>query len=109
MAGALKTAQTKYIMTVPTSIGIALAAAKIAGIGRDRIFLLEGELEGYTSMAELLDCGKSFGKHGQSPIYRVPSGGTNDICGFLNFSSGTTGLPKAVRTPEPIPLAHGLN
>ncbi|EXJ71203.1 uncharacterized protein A1O5_06197 [Cladophialophora psammophila CBS 110553] len=96
MTGALKTAETKYIMTVPGSIKVALAAAKEARIPNERIFLLEGELEGYTTMKQLLEIGESYGKDGQSPAYRIPKGRTNDVCGFLNFSSGTTGLPKAV-------------
>lgn len=96
MASALKTAQSKYIMTVPNSIEVARAAANEAGIPLERIFLLEGELEGYTTMKQLLEMGKSYGKGGQSPVYRIPNGSTNNVCGFLNFSSGTTGLPKAV-------------
>ncbi|KIW84652.1 hypothetical protein Z517_00040 [Fonsecaea pedrosoi CBS 271.37] len=95
MAHALKTAQTKYIMTVPSSINVALVAAKKAGIPNDRIFLLEGELEGYTTIKQLLEIGKSYGND-QTPTYRIPAGSTNDVCGFLTFSSGTTGLPKAV-------------
>ncbi|KAM5373447.1 hypothetical protein ACJZ2D_006941 [Fusarium nematophilum] len=96
MTGALKTAQAKFIMTVPGSMKVALAAAKNAGIPQERVFLLEGELEGYTTMKQLLEIGKSYGEDGQTPVFRVPRGGTNDICGYLNFSSGTTGLPKAV-------------
>lgn len=96
MTGALKTAESKYIMTVPNSIKVALVAAKEAEIPRERIFLLEGELEGYTTMKQLLEIGRSYGVDGQSPIFRIPRGGTNNVCGFLNFSSGTTGLPKAV-------------
>lgn len=96
MSSALKTAQSKYIMTVPNSIQVACAAAKEAGIPQERIFLLEGELEGYTTMKQLLEIGKNYGKDGQSPVYRIPNGSTNNVCGFLNFSSGTTGLPKAV-------------
>lgn len=31
------------------------------------------------------------------PTWRIPMGVSNkDVCGYLNFSSGTTGLPKAV-------------
>ena len=41
--------------------------------------------------------GKSYGPAGQSPAFKIPAGKANsDICGFLSFSSGTTGLPKAV-------------
>ncbi|KAJ3528541.1 hypothetical protein NM208_g10153 [Fusarium decemcellulare] len=96
MTGALKTAKTKFIMTVPASIDVAMAAAKNVGIPPERVFLLEGELKGYTTMRELLQIGESYGKDGQAPVFQVPRGDTNDICGFLNFSSGTTGLPKAV-------------
>ncbi|KAJ5648700.1 hypothetical protein N7490_005072 [Penicillium lividum] len=96
MSHALKTANSKYIMTVPDSIAVSLLAAKEAGIPKEHIFLLEGESEGFTTMKQLLQIGKGYGEHGQSPIYRIPAGQTNDICGYLNFSSGTTGLPKAV-------------
>ena len=103
MTHALKTADTKYIMTVPSAIRVAVAAAKEAGIPKERIFLLEGELKGYTSMKQLLQIGRGYGEDGQASIYRIRSGKTNDVCGFLNFSSGTTGLPKAVSVPASAP------
>lgn len=83
-------------MTMPNSIKVALSAAEKVGIPRKHIFLLEGELEGYTTMNQLLEIGKNYGKEGQTPVYRIPKGKNNDVCGFLTFSSGTTGLPKAV-------------
>lgn len=76
---------------------VAAAAAKNAGIPKENLFLLEGELEGYTTVKDLIEVGKSYGESGQIPAFKIPSGKKNkDVCGFLSFSSGTTGLPKAV-------------
>jgi 4-coumarate--CoA ligase len=97
MSYALKTAQARFIMTSPPSIEVAAAAAANAGIPKEHVFLLEGEIKGYPTLQDLIRLGKSFGDEGQAPAYRIPQGKTNfDICGFLSFSSGTTGLAKAV-------------
>ena len=97
MTYALKTADAKFLMTMPTSLEIAAAAAKNAGIPKERVFLLEGEMEGYTTMEQLLEIGKEYGESGQIEQFRIPAGKENkDVCAFLSFSSGTTGLPKAV-------------
>jgi long-subunit acyl-CoA synthetase (AMP-forming) len=102
MANALKTADTKFIITVPQSIDTALAAARKVGIPAERIFLLEGELQGHASMLQLIEVGRSRGEGGQTPFFRIARGQTNDVCGYLNFSSGTTGLPKAVSSILPV-------
>jgi acyl-coenzyme A synthetase/AMP-(fatty) acid ligase len=100
MTYALKTAKAKFLMTVPGSMDVAAKAAEAAGIGKSNVFLLEGELKGHTTMRELLDIGRAYGENGQVRPYELKSGERNrDLCGFLSFSSGTTGLPKAVSIP----------
>ncbi|PGH09205.1 hypothetical protein AJ79_05734 [Helicocarpus griseus UAMH5409] len=97
MSYALKTANARILMTMPSSMDVAVKAARNAGIPKSRIFLLEGEIEGYTTMRQLLDIGRSYGSEGQVRAFKIPRGKANkDVCGFLSFSSGTTGLPKAV-------------
>lgn len=94
MTYALKIAKTKILITLPASLEVALGAARNAGIPREHVFLLEGAAEGFVSIQDLMKRGE---KYTASPPYRVPPGKTNkEICGYLNFSSGTTGLPKAV-------------
>ena len=94
MTHALKTAKTKFLFTLPGSLDVALAAAENVGIDKTHIFLLEGDRLGFTSIHQLIDTGRW---DNAEPPYSIPPGKTNkEVCGYLNFSSGTTGLPKAV-------------
>ncbi|KAF2027897.1 CoA ligase-like protein [Setomelanomma holmii] len=82
MIFALKTADAKFLMTTPSSMEIAAASAKAAGLPQSN---------------DLIRIGKSYGVSGQTPAFKLKNGQRNkDVCGFLSFSSGTTGLPKAV-------------
>ncbi|KAI0425049.1 acetyl-CoA synthetase-like protein [Xylaria sp. FL1042] len=97
MTYALRTANARFIATHPTSIDIALESGKNAGIPKQHIFLLEGRLDGYTTIKDLIERGRRHGDHNQAPYARLPQGKRNgDMCALLSFSSGTTGLPKAV-------------
>lgn len=92
MTYALQKADAKFIFTHPNSMAVATEAAKNAGISRKNLFLLEGELEGYTTIKELIEMGRNESE--QTPYYRIPEGKTNfDLCGFLSFSSGTVCIP----------------
>lgn len=97
MSYALKVAKTKILMTLPKSLDVALAAAKNVGIPTTRVFLLEGQVDGFRSIQDLMQVGARYDE--QLDPWSIPEGMTNaDVCGYLNFSSGTTGLPKAVST-----------
>ncbi|KAI0522100.1 acetyl-CoA synthetase-like protein [Xylaria bambusicola] len=109
MTYALRTANAKFIATHPTSIDIALQSAKNVGIPKKHIFLLEGQLEGYTTIKELIARGERYGDHDQAPYAKLPRGKKNgSVCALLSFSSGTTGLPKAVMISHQNVIAQAL-
>jgi long-subunit acyl-CoA synthetase (AMP-forming) len=109
MTFALRTAQAKVLMTAASALPVAIPAAKNAGIPQDRIILLEGKKAGFTTIQDLVALGESFGPSGQAQLFKIPTGQTNkDVCGFLSFSSGTTGLPKAVSRLESVLLSPYL-
>ena len=94
MVYALKVAKAKIFVTVPASLDKALAAAKQVGIRICNVLLIQGQADGFKNVQELIQQGAQLPSQ---PPHQIPAGTTNkELCGYLNFSSGTTGLPKAV-------------
>lgn len=95
MAYYLGTSHARFIMTVPASAPVALEAAHIAGIPQERIFLLHGQYADLVCVHDLIEAGA--GSADVVPPFAVPVNETNrQLCGYLSFTSGTTGRPKAV-------------
>ncbi|KAK7512906.1 hypothetical protein IWZ03DRAFT_417082 [Phyllosticta citriasiana] len=72
----------------PACIDVAVKAADAAGFGRDNVFLVEGKIDGFATLQELVEVGKDYGNDGQVEVFKIPLGKKNsDICGYLSFSS----------------------
>jgi 4-coumarate--CoA ligase len=94
----LKLSKAKFIFTTEEGLDRAHAAATNAGVSHNNVVLLERSSKGKKqSVQDLLQIGREYGEAAQVSPYRLPAGKTNrQVCAYFGFSSGTTGLPKAV-------------
>ncbi|EJF63384.1 acetyl-CoA synthetase-like protein [Dichomitus squalens LYAD-421 SS1] len=86
-----RTSEATRLFIHPSLLPQALDTAHKFGLTDDRIFLLEGHAEGRKSLADLIRevRVRKFARAPSRPVQR-------DALAYLVYSSGTSGLPKAV-------------
>jgi len=83
MVHAMKTANSRVIFTLPSCLDIAMQAAEIVGLGKDRIILLEGSVKGTRNLTDLIGEGKRME---EVPTWKIPAGLSNkDVCGYVSM------------------------
>ncbi|RDW77504.1 hypothetical protein BP6252_05557 [Coleophoma cylindrospora] len=99
LAYQLKDADAKFLICADASLEIGIEAATSVGMGKDRVFLFDDKLfegtgesrldiQNWKNLVESEKMGKSF-------RWFEPRDSKNSTC-CLNYSSGTTGVPKGV-------------
>lgn len=97
MRHALRTVRARFVMCAPETLPVVRAAAAKEGIDKECVFVFadeEDRVDGHVSLSQLVEEGA---RKGCMPPVGLPTGMTSaQATAFLCFSSGTTGLPKAV-------------
>lgn len=86
--------QHMFKLTSPTRLFVSptlLPLALNSGLPRDRIYIIDGNVEGYTSYGDLV----ARAQDNKLPRLPVQQART-DTLAYMAFSSGTTGLPKGM-------------
>ncbi|KAK0384327.1 hypothetical protein NLU13_8414 [Sarocladium strictum] len=103
LAFTLQLSKAQLLFTTKDLKDGAVRAAAKAGIPEKNVILLDGESDNTSTapspltVRDLIKSGQAYGPNGQTAAYKLPAGkSAAEICALLCFSSGTTGLPKAI-------------
>ncbi|KAF8558345.1 acetyl-CoA synthetase-like protein [Imleria badia] len=107
LAYQIQATKASVIIAHPESLSVALVAARAAKLPSERIVLFNVDNASYgtqTTVQNIVDEGLASTSTFQERVLQPGEGKTK--VAFLNFSSGTTGRPKAVAIPHYAPIAN---
>ncbi|EIM81740.1 acetyl-CoA synthetase-like protein [Stereum hirsutum FP-91666 SS1] len=87
----MKLARVTQLFVSPKKLPMAREAARKIGLPDEKIYILQGKVEGRRSLADMINDVRANGtlRVASRPVKK-------DTLAYLIFSSGTSGLPKAV-------------